>query len=172
MEETKTFTIQPSWKHLFFAYLLSVITIPLAGIGLIALYFTRKKHNSIRYKITDNRITAVDSKYEHNVDLVDIRSVNLTQDWLQTKLGIATLVIHTSASKMKMVGIEDYSQLKSILEQAVEAEKKRHQQRQKTERKKPEHSPGTMDKIEYLTGLWQQGLISEEDYNNERGQLE
>lgn len=172
MKETKTFTIEPSWKHLFIAYVLSIMAIPLAGIGLITLYFTRKKHNSIRYKITDNRITAVDPKYEHNVDLVDIKSISITRDWLQTKLGIATLVIHTSAAKMKLVGIENSSQLKNILDQAVETEKKRQQQRQKTQHKQPEYDPGTMDKVEYLTGLWQQGLISEEDYQYERKQLE
>ena len=172
MSEQKTYTIRPSWKHFFWSYVLSVITIPLAGAGLIGLYLVRKKHKSIRYKVSDDRITSIDQKYQHNVDLVDIQDVHIHQSWLQEQLGIATLELETSASHMNLLGISNPAELKKILLQAIQDEKKRQQQREETQRKQPEREPGNMEKMDYLTGLWQQGLISEEDYKAEKKHFE
>lgn len=163
----KSFELQPSWKQFFWAYTLSILAIPLFGIGLIAFYYTRKKHRQIIYKISDLHITRIDDRYEHKVDLVDITNIETRQSWLQKKLHISDLVLQTSASKMVLGGLQEPGRLKNILEQAIEAEKERREQQQKTKDREPDYKPGSMDKINYLTGLWQQGLISEEDYKKE-----
>jgi len=103
----KYFELRPSWKQYFWAYTLSVLAIPLLGIGLITLYFTRKKHRKIRYKITDLQITRVDDRYVHKVELVDITNTETRQSWLQKKLHIADLVLQTSASKMVLGGLQE-----------------------------------------------------------------
>lgn len=167
-----TFTLTPSWKHFFRAYTLSVLAIPIAGLGLIALYYVRKKHRQIRYIISNTHITKVDAKYEHRVDLVDIETIAFKKDWLQEKLGIGNLVLHTSASQMILAGLEKPHQLKDILEKAVQSERKRQEERKKTKARESKYQPGSMEKIDYLTGLWQQGLISNEDYQKERKYFE
>lgn len=171
-KQPDSISLQPSWKYFFTAYLLSVLAIPLAGIGLIALWFVRRRHRSYRYRITNSRITAVDSKYEHNVDFADVEQVRLQQSGLQRRLGIGTLLLQTSASQMKLLGLEEPSQIREILEQAIAREQQREEQRRETHRKESNYRPGSMEKMEYLTGLWQQGLISEEDYNAERKNFE
>lgn len=168
----RTFTIKPSWKQFFWAYVLSVLAIPLFGIGLIALYFVRKNHRQIAYKISNTQIKRVDDKYEHTVDLVDITSIEVQKSRLQEKLHIGTLVLHTSASKMMLEGLEEPNKLQELLEQAIQSELKRQKEQQKTEAREPKYQPGSMDKMEYLTGLWQQGLISDEDYQKERKHFE
>jgi len=168
----KFFELQPSWKQFFWAYTLSIFAIPLFGIGLIAFYYTRKKHRQIIYKISDLHITCIDDRYEHKVDLVDITDIETRQTWLQEKMHIADLVLQTSASKMVLGGLQEPGRLKNILEQAIEAEKVRREQQQKTNAREPDYKPGSMDKINYLTGLWQQGLISDEDYRKERKHFE
>jgi hypothetical protein len=168
----KSFELRPSWKQFFGAYILSILAIPLFGIGLITLYFIRKKHKKIIYKITDLYIARIDDRYEHKVDLVDITNIETRQSWLQKKLHIADLVLQTSASNMVLGGLQEPGRLKSILEQAIEAEKVRREQQQKTNAREPDYKPGSMDKINYLTGLWQQGLISDEDYKKERKYFE
>ncbi|MGK7370063.1 MAG: hypothetical protein ACNS64_07590 [Candidatus Halalkalibacterium sp. M3_1C_030] len=170
--EEKSYTLTPSWKHYFTGYLLSILTIPVAGIGLIALYFVRKKHKNKKYIITDTQISSADSKYHRNVDLMNIENVEIDQGCLQQKLGIGNLILETSASEMKIEGIEDPENLKEILEKAIYAEFQRQEEKKKTKPREPEYSPGSMDKMEYLTGLWQQGLISDEDYEKERKHFE
>jgi len=168
----KTYTLTPSWKHYFIGYLLSILTIPLAGIGLIALYFVRKKHKERKYEVTDSQISSIDSKYQKNVDLINIEEVTIEQSWLQAKLDVGTLILETSASKMELIGVENPGQVRQILEKAVQAELQRMEQAQETKAREPEYKPGSIDKMEYLTGLWQQGLISEEDFEKERKHFE
>jgi hypothetical protein len=57
---------------------------------------------------------------------------------------------------------------KDLMEEAIEAEKKRQAEAQKTKPRRPSHKPGEMERENYLTGLWQQRLISEKDYNKEK----
>ena len=171
-DNNRSFSLTPSWKHFFTGYVLSVLTIPLFGLGLVALYFVRKKHRKIHYEITNTQIKRTDDKYAHNVDLINIETIELQKSWLQEKLAIGTLVLHTSASHMKLEGIEEPGKLKELLEQAIQTERKRLQEQQKTKAREPDYQPGSMDRMDYLTGLWQQGLISDEDYQKERKHFE
>lgn len=168
----RTYTLDPSWKQYFWSYVLSVLAIPLFGLGLIALYYVRKKHQKIAYEISNTQIKRIDDKYEHNIDLVDITNVEVQKSWLQQKLNIGTLVLHTSASKMMLEGLEEPTKLKNLLEQAIQSELKRQKEQQKTKAREPDYQPGSMEKMDYLTGLWQQGLISNEDYEKERKHFE
>jgi hypothetical protein len=166
------FTLHPSWKYFFFSYLLSFLAIPLIGAGLIALYYLRRERKSIRYIITNTCITAINEKYEHNVDLVDINRIETQQSWLQQKLDIGRLLLKTSASNMEIAGIEHPETLKAMLKQGIQSAMKRQHQQEKTKPRQPESESGNMEKLNYLTGLWQQGLISDEDYKEERKHFE
>lgn len=168
----KSIRIDPSWKYHFWGYVLSVLTIPLFGIGLIALYFVHKRHKSRHYIFTNTQITRIGLKYQRNIDLVNIENVSVKQNWTMQKLGIGSLAVETSASEMEIEGVEDPHQLKEILEKAIHAEILRQKEKKKTTLREPEYEPGAMEKMNYLTGLWQQGLISEEDYEKERKHFE
>lgn len=170
--DSKSFTMKPSWKYHFWGYVISILAIPLFGIGLIALYFVRKKHQSRYYKVTNTQISSFGPRYQRNIDLVNIEQVTVEQNRLQKKLEIGNLTLKTSASEMELIGIEDPAQLKIILEKAIQAEIKRRREKQKTKPREPEYEPGSMEKMNYLTGLWQQGLISEEDFEKERKNFE
>ena len=73
---------------------------------------------------------------------------------------------------MVLRGIENPFNLKGMLDKAISAEKKRQQEKKRTEPREPDHDPGTMERMDYLTGLWQQGLVSDEDYEKEREHFE
>lgn len=169
---TKSYRLEPSWKHYLWEYLFSILTIPLLGIGLLGLFYLRKKQKSRHYTVTDEGISSKGRKYRRNIDLVNIEKVRVDQSWLQEKLGVGTLILKTSAYEMEMIGMENPHKLKSILDKAIQAEVHRRQEKQKTRPRDPEYAPGSMEKINYLTGLWQEGLISEEDYNKERKHFE
>ncbi|WP_372638201.1 hypothetical protein [Fodinibius sp.] len=170
--DSKSIELTISWKNHLPGYVLSILLIPLFGIGLLGLYWVRKRQQRLSYRVTDTRISARDAKYQRNVDLVSIERVEVRQSWLQEKLEVGDLELHTSASSMTLFGMENPYHLKGMLEKAVAAQKKQQQTEKERERREPEYDPGSMDKIDYLTGLWQQGLMSDEDYKKERRHFE
>lgn len=168
----KKYTLTPSWKQYFWAYLLSVLTIPLLGTGLIAFYLTWKKHHETSYVVTDSQITLIGKKYRRNVDLVDIDRVEVARSGMKKKLGIGTIILYTSALRLELKGIEQPEEVGNILEKAIRTGRQQTRQQEQQGSSSPSYDPGAMDKIEYLTGLWQQGLLSEEDYQRERKHIE
>ena len=170
--ERKTIDLEPSWKNHILGYALSVLLVPLFGIGLIGLYLVYQRQKKYSYTFSDTQISSKDEKYQRNIDLVNIARVTVEQSWLQSKMDVGNIVLHTSATSMTLRGIESPQNLKSVLEKAVAAEKQRQQEKQKTKPKQPDHKPGTMDRMDYLTGLWQQGLVSDEDYEKEKKHFE
>lgn len=170
--QRKTISISPSWKNHIIGYVASVFLIPLFGIGLLGLYWVYKKQNKHSYKFSDTQISSRDDKYNRNIDLVNIEQVKVKQSWVQQKMNVGNIVLHTSASSMVLLGMENPQNLKDVLEKAAYAEKERQNQKEKTKPREPDHKPGTMDKMEYLTGLWQQGLVSDDDFDEERKHFE
>lgn len=170
--ERKTVDLEPSWKNHILGYALSVLLIPLFGIGLIGLYLVYQRQKKYSYTFSDTQISSKDEKYQRNIDLVNIVRVTVEQSWLQSKMGVGNIVLHTSAMSMTLRGIEGPQNLKGVLEKAIAAEKQRQQEKQKTKPKQPDRNPGTMDRMDYLTGLWQQGLVSDEDYEKEKKHFE
>jgi len=167
----KMVTMQISWKNHALGYLISILLIPLFGIGLIGLYKIWKRQHRERYEITDRQITSVDNQYHRNVDLFSIRGVEVQQNWTQQKFSVGDIHLQISESDMTLYGIEDPYQLKGMLEKAIAAEKKRLREEQKsTEPRKPKFQSGDMVRVDYLTGLWQQGLLSDEEFEKQRNQ--
>lgn len=167
----KSITLTPSWKQYFVPYLLSVLTIPV-GIGLIALYFVRRKHLSLHYRVTDTQISSIDPKYQRNIDLVNIETLSVRQSRIQEKLGIGTLRLRTSASEMDVTGMENPGRLKAMIGEAVAHQKMQAKQQNFRRYPDPDFKPGSMERMDYLTGLWQQGLLSDEDYEKEKKHFE
>lgn len=170
---SKSITLEISWKNHLIGYLLSVIFIPVFGIGLIGLFWVWKRQHRISYRVTDTQITSKDDEYQRNIDLVNIQRVSVSQGWLQKKLGVGDISLKTSSAKMVLFGMENPFHLKGLLDKAITAEKERQRQdEKKPEVQEPDYDPGSMEKMNYLTGLWQQGLISDDDYEEERKHFE
>lgn len=170
-QSQKTINLQPSWKNHVLGYALSILLIPLV-IGLIGLYWVYKRHKKYSYTFTDTQISARDDKYQRNIDLVNIEYINLEQSWLQKKMEVGDLILHTSATSLTLRGMETPERLKNTLEKAIAAEKQRQTQKKKTEPRQPDRKPGTMDRMDYLTGLWQQGLVSDDEFEEEKKHFE
>lgn len=170
--QEKTIDLAPSWKNHILGYGISVLLIPVFGIGLIGLYWVRRQQKKYSYTFSDTQITSRDDKYQRNVDLVNIDKIEVEQSWMQKKMGVGNVVLSTSASSMILRGMTDPQNLKGLLDKAISAEKKRNQQKQKTKPEDPDRDPGTMERMDYLTGLWQQGLVSDEDFEKEKKHFE
>lgn len=167
-DSSKIITLQPSWKIFFLSYLYSVLLIPVFGIGLIALWFVWKKHHQYTFKISDTNIKAIDSDFTQNIDLANITSIRVKQRWIDQKFDVGTLILKTDQTEMEIIGKVEPYKFKEMIEKAAAVQRKHQQEKQKTQPRKPKSNPGEMERMNYLTGLWQQGLISDDDFDNEK----
>lgn len=170
--DNDTITLEPSWKNYVLSYTISVLCIPLLGVGLIMLYFTYKKHKKYSYTFSNTRVTRRGYKYSRNVDLISIEKVEVMQSWIQQKMSVGDILLHTSASKITLRGIEQPGNLQGMLEKAISAALKQQEEKEDTQPSNVEQDPGTKNRMNYLTGLWQQGLVSDEEFEDERDRIE
>lgn len=168
----KTKILRPHWKYFFLSYLYSILLIPVFGIGLVALWFVWNKHKQYEYRISDHGLTIIDKEYERKVDLAEIQGLRLERDWLRKKLGVGSIVLKLEDTEAYLLGIENPEPVYDALETAIAALQRQQEQQGKQKPNKPEHKPGSMDRMNELTGMWQQGLISDEDFENERRHFE
>ena len=152
---------------------MGIILIPLFGVGIYLIYRFYSSHNAISYRITDQSITAVDSNVEQKMDLANIQDVEISQKWIDRKFGLGLVTLRSDSNSIDLIGMENPQKLADTIMSAAKAERKRLADL-KTQKSEPvkQSKPGRDDRIDYLTGLWQQGLISEEDYEKERKHFE
>lgn len=167
----KLIRLQPKKSYHFWWYVIGVLLIPIF-IGIYILYKKISELSSTYYEITDETITAVHSTYAENVDIANINEIKIRQRWIDKKIGIGNLHLITNTREIELIGLENPGRLSDMILKAAEAERLRIRKQEKQEREKPKTSPGTLDKLDYLTGLWQQGLITNDEYLEEKKHFE
>ncbi|MEX0721912.1 MAG: hypothetical protein WD059_14650 [Balneolaceae bacterium] len=166
-EQEKSITLTPSWKAFFWSYFFGILLIPLL-LGIILLWNIIKKHKSISYLITDRTITVVEEGYSQNIDIANITQAKTGS----VQFGVGSVILQTNSREVELIGLENPDQLRKFIEIAVDAELKRLETEKQVKSVEPKYKPGNMDRLNYLTGLWQQGLLSDEDFDEERKNFE
>jgi len=170
---SKSIELRPDWKRWFWGYFFGILMIPLAGIGLFILWKVHSKKKSYVYKVTDRQIKAVGDNVSQTVDLANITNLDVEQNWFDKKFGIGDITLITRSRQIKLLGQTNPQSLAETISRAIHSERKRIEDLNKTKPKPVEPPPpGTLDKLDYLTGLWQQGLISNEDFKKEKQNFE
>lgn len=165
--------LTPSWKRWFWGYFFGILLVPFFGIGLFVLWKVHTKKNSFIYEVTNRQIKSVDDKLSKSIDLANVTSIDVEQNWLDQKLGIGDLLLTTESRTLRILGQADPNELSNMIAQAVQAERKRIKELNKVKPQPTEHpAPGSLDRMDYLTGLWQQGLITNEEFEEERKHFE
>jgi hypothetical protein len=172
MSQEKEILLHPSHKAIIWWYLLGILLIPFFGLGFILLYRFYKTHRSIWYTITESTIQVNDSKFVETVDIANIREANAVSRWTDNKFGIGDIIIQTETRTVRLIGQENPKQLANMIVKAAIAERKRIASFKKRPKPEVESSPKNYDKLDYLTGLWQQGLLSDEDFRKEKKHFE
>ncbi len=167
----RALTLTPSWTHYFWYYLFGVLLIPV-GLGLLLIWVALRRQKSLNYIITDHDITVEEGSYSQTLKLADIRSTKVRQNKTQQWFGIGNLLLEAHESSVILEGVKNPGELKQKIDLAVEYERKRIEASRQAQPKREHPKPGSMDRMDTLTGLWQQGLLSDEDYQNERKKFE
>lgn len=163
----KSIILTPSRKNYFWGYLIGVLLIPLL-IGIVVIWFINRKRSSIQYRITDTSVSKVTKEDKTQLELVNILKTSVSQTGLQKLLGIGNVKLKANVSALILEGIENPESFLEKIDTAIAYQKEKLKASEKIKPRKPTHDPGTLEKLDYLTGLWQQGLISDEDYDQER----
>jgi len=171
MSEKKSL-LRPSYATYFWWYFLGIILVPFLGLGLILIYLKYNELRSTVYKIKDHEIEAVTPGYTEKTDLTNITAATVSQRWIDKQFSIGSILLQTQSKTTKLWGIKNPQQIADIILQAAEAERVRirSKQKSKTAKRDPEIA-GVVDRLEYLTGLWQQGLITNEEFKKERKKM-
>ncbi|HMB41897.1 MAG TPA: PH domain-containing protein [Balneolaceae bacterium] len=161
--------LHPAKATYFWWYLLGIVLVPFLGLGLILLYVKHKELRSTVYKISDHEIEAITPVYSEKTDLASITDASVSQRWIDKQFSIGTIQLQTHSKTTELRGIKNPQQIADIILQAAEAERLLIREKQKTKAAKEEpEAAGSIDRLEYLTGLWQQGLITNEEFKRER----
>jgi len=170
---TKKIELRPDWKRWFWGYFFGILLIPLAGIGLFVLWKVHRKKKSYIYEVTDQQIRVTGDNLSQTVDLVNIKTLDVEQNWFDKKFNLGDITLITESRTIKLLGQTNPQVLAETITTAIHAERKRIEELNRVKKKPVEHPPpGTIDKLDYLTGLWQQGLISNEDFEKEKQNFE
>lgn len=167
----KKIELQPKKSHHFWWFVIGILLAPIL-VGLYILYKKFSELSNTHYKITDQTITSVNPNYTETVDIANINNIKIQQRWIDKKFGIGSLQLITNTRRMDLIGLENPKNMSDMILKAAEAERYRIKQQAKKEREKTESSQTNLDKLDYLTGLWQQGLISNDDYMREKKHFE
>ncbi|MEO1021135.1 MAG: hypothetical protein AAFW89_01210 [Bacteroidota bacterium] len=167
MDSKKFIVLSPHWKAFATAYIAGICLLPLAGIGLLILFSTWKRQTALSFEIHDTFILFKEEHYEQRVELHTIQNVEL----IEGAFGTQTLRFTGSFLPIEFSGLTEAVHIKHSIEQAIAHQKSLLEQQLRVKPRETEFKPGSMDRIDYLTGLWQQGLISDEDYDLERKRL-
>lgn len=168
----QTIELQPDWRRFLIPFVIGVLTIPLLGVGIWIIVTYRNKLQKIRYNITNSGIILRDDDGETKIRLLDIISCEVTYPRFMQKFGLGDIRIQHKNGTTVLLGVEDSEPVSKLLIRAAESERDRMQLREEVAQTTPPHPTGTLEKKNELVGLWQQGLISEEDYHNELKKFE
>lgn len=146
------------WLYLI---VICILAIPLFGLGLVAGYFLWKHIRSISYQLSDR---GIDTRIGDRTTSISWDSV--TDAVAVSRAGrLGHVIIRTEGAEIRLLFLEDAFGLAETIRAML-------QNRKSTQDNIfiPRESEVSManDRLNDLTALWQQGLISEEDYQAER----
>lgn len=170
-ESNKTITLTPSWKNYFWRYFFGVLLAPVL-IGIVLIWHTNKTRKNIYFQISDNSITKFEEGSSTELKLINILETSLNQNGLQKIFSIGDIKLQANVTEIVLSGLEKPESLLENIDTAIAYQKEQLKVTEKFKPREASHKPGTLEKLDYLTGLWQQGLISDADYDEERKKFE
>jgi hypothetical protein len=141
-------------------------------VWVLAFVYHYRRFNSEYYLVSDNSIQVVTAKNDSTISLVNITDIISRQyTWLPlTNLG--EIEIHANGQKHYLKGLKDATGTAGIIKMAVDAAVARSKQSNRPAYYQPElHAAGTLELMNDLVGLWQQGILTDEEFQRETDKL-
>jgi hypothetical protein len=167
---TKHLILATDWRFYFWQILIGTLTAPLI-LGVFVLIWVGIRLNRDTYIIHDNRITIKSTGVDVFVDAItQVRLVNPIRRLRKTLYDIK--LVTNSNQVLILSGIQDAHTIKESLELLISIKKQLVETSSLRESHQIIANPGSLERLNDLTGMLQEGLISYEDYLQERKNFE
>lgn len=164
----QTFTLQPELQHYFLPFLFSMLLIPVFFIGMFMIYYYRTRLRETYYEISNDSVTRRFRNEREEIRLADIENIRLSYNRTHKRFGLGNIHLAGSGNEIVLEGILNPEQLYEIIRMAVEQEKRYEDIDLEPKSDFDYLKTGAADQMNNLVGLWQQGLLSNEEFENER----
>ena len=167
MNTEKAVRYETNWKNYYARFITGYALIPLFGLGLLLLKKWKQELKDSATRIFNDRI-------EHpsgTLPITQLESVRLEATEKQQKQDLTDVVIKSDSKQITIIGItkQDAQQLEDVLLLAIKAEKDRQRMAARAKLSySDDYKLGGLEHMNSLVGLWQQGLISDEDFEIEQ----
>lgn len=170
--EDRIVRLQPDWKQWFWHWMAGVVLTPLFGVGLILLWRQYRVFRELSVEVTDHEIRISDQKGSTRIPIQSIRETTVHQSWLNRRFNIGRVRLEADNGNFTLEGMNRPKRLATMILNASEQERARLAKMEEEIAKKPAPPPLQTDRINDLTGMWQQGLLSDEDFQREKKHFE
>jgi len=170
--DLQAYELRPDWRIYLPAYVTGVLLVPLLGLGLWIIYRYRQRWLGMRYLVTNSGVIHQADGEETHIPLHEIISCDVRFAGFSARFGLGTIHIRHVNGTQDLAGITEPEPVAVLIERAAESERERMKMREEIEKTRPQHPSGTLERKNELVGLWQQGLITEEDYQQELRKFE
>lgn len=167
----KEYILRPKLRRYWPHYLLGILTAPLAGVGIWWILRIRNRAAAVAYRVNDTGIAFERDGSASVLSLEQITMASVSAPWVARVCGLGDIHIETADGRTeRMEGIDDAETVASLINAATA-------QARANAAKRPIPPPplapaGSLEPLNDLVGLWQQGLITDEEYDTERRRLE
>ncbi|MCH8558788.1 MAG: hypothetical protein LAT84_13255 [Balneolia bacterium] len=140
----------------------------LLGYGFIKLKELNRSVNEGVYKVFNDRIVHANQC----IFIKDLKSVKREQSKEQKQFGLADLIVKSETDSLTLIGITGADKLEDVLIAAIKQEEERRKLKNKAEGDYQHFKPGGLEEMNNLVGMWQQGLITDEEFDRQKAGLE
>lgn len=172
-KNSKMMEYRPNWKIFAKEFIIGIILIPFFGIGLVVLTYYYVALSKTFYRFSDDEIAISQSpRYVETILIHELTETQLIKSTVLGRFQTDTLILKTDSATYTLAGIANARFIQKVLESSISQHQKYNENKQEREKFTTTAPPGSLEKLNDLVGMWQQGLISDEDYFNERRKFE
>ena len=148
--------------------MVSVLSMVALGAWVLVALLQYRRLKREQYLVSDHSIQVVTAKDDTTVSLVNITDIISRKYWWLPFTNLGEIEIQANGNSHFLKGIKDALGTAGIIKLAVDAAiAKARQQRRPTTYQPPMHPAGTLEQMNDLVGLWQQGILTDEEYQIE-----
>lgn len=162
----KSITYKTDLRYYYPIFTVGCLLLPFFGVGLLLLAYVYIRIVRSKFDVSDTHI--VISSPSVKIKLEDISKVTVSNYRKLRHYSIADISINYSSGKIKLIGIKDALVLSDAIENILEHIKQQRSLELQLKYEPTNVDPGSLERLNDLVGLWQQGLISDADYEAER----
>jgi len=165
----KQLILKTNWRYFYKQVIWGTILTPFL-IGFFILLYVFIKSQKQTYVINDDRIMEQQSGNSIPIDhITEVRKMNRIS---RANVTIHDLELVSERGSLTLFGIENASVIKETIDQLIAFKNELKYSKEKRDAVQVKQDPGSLERLNDLTGLLQEGLISYDDYLQERKNFE